>query len=191
MEGKQSKIIIFTGPSGGGKTTLSKYILNVFASEVERAISVTTRKPRKEEVEGEDYYFYTPKEFEAEIEADNFIEWEQVYEGLYYGILEKEVERVWNDGKYVLFVVDVVGANSLKEHFGDRAINIFVKTPTMKILSDRLFFRGTETPDEIYKRLDKAEGELEYEKYADVVIVNDVLEESKAQSLDIISGFIQ
>lgn len=183
------KAIIFTGPSGGGKTTLSKYILRKFA-QVQRSVSATTRMPRNGEVEGEDYYFIPLKEFTDKIENNQFVEWEQVYEGLYYGTLEQEVQRVWEQGKVVLFVVDVLGADSLKKYFGEKSMSLFVKTPNMEVLSERLFHRGTESADEVKKRLEKARLELKYEEHADVVVVNDLLEDSKARVFELVDDYL-
>lgn len=184
------KAIIFTGPSGGGKTTLSKYTLRQFA-QVQRSISATTRSPRHGEIEGDDYHFISLEDFTNKIENNQFVEWEQVYEGLYYGTLEQEVKRVWEAGKVILFVVDVVGANSLKKYFGAQSINIFVKAPSMEVLSERLFHRGTESADEVKDRLEKARHELKYEEYADETIVNDSLEESKQQVQQLIKAYLE
>ncbi len=184
------KAIIFTGPSGGGKTTLSKYILRKF-DNIQRSVSVTTRAPRENETEGTDYYFIRPEQFVEQVENDDFIEWEQVYEGMYYGTLKAEVERVWAEGNVVLFVVDVIGANSLKVYFGEDALNIFVKAPSMEVLSERLFFRGTENADEVRNRLEKARHELKYEQYADIVVINDDLQESKRKVFQIVKTFIE
>lgn len=183
------KAIIFTGPSGGGKTTLSQYTLNRF-EEVERSISVTTRAPREGEIDGIDYQFFTVDIFKEHIEKGNFVEWEQVYEGLYYGTLQSEVERIWNAGKVVLFVVDVIGANSLKKYFGENSIKIFVKTPSIEILEKRLFSRGTESRENVLNRLKKAIHELKEEDNADAVIINDVLSASQIDVYQLIHSYI-
>lgn len=183
------KAIIFTGPSGGGKTTLSQYALKEF-DKIERSVSVTTRAPRIGEEEGVDYQFLSVEEFKHHIKEDNFVEWEQVYEGLYYGTLKSEVKRIWDIGKVVLFVVDVVGAESLKKFFGDNSLKIFVKAPTMAILSERLYSRGTESNESVKKRLEKAHTELEYEVFADKIIVNDVLNVSKEEVRQLIQSYI-
>lgn len=189
MNLKEKKAIILTGPSGGGKTTLAHFVLNTFPY-IMRSVSVTTRNPRKGEKEGLDYYFFTPEEFEEHIKNDSFVEWEQVYEGLYYGTLKKEVERVWSLDKQVLFVVDVIGAQNLKEFFGENGLFVYVRAPSMEILRERLESRGTEDSVAIEKRLKRALGELTYEQFADVVIVNDDLEASKAQIEQIITDFV-
>ncbi|HUH74355.1 MAG TPA: guanylate kinase [Chitinophagales bacterium] len=183
------KAIIFTGPSGGGKTTLSQYTLSNF-EEVERSISVTTRLPREGEVHGVDYHFLSVDDFKKHIEAGDFVEWEQVYEGLYYGTLLSEVERIWEAEKVVLFVVDVIGANSLKKYFGENSIKIFVKTPTMEILEKRLFSRGTETRENVLNRLKKAFHELKEEVNADAVIINDVLSTTQNEVYQLILSYI-
>lgn len=183
------KAIIFTGPSGGGKTTLSQYTLKEF-DKIERSVSVTTRAPRVGETDGVDYQFLTVEEFQQQIKEDNFVEWEQVYEGLYYGTLKSEVKRIWDAGKVVLFVVDVIGAESLKKFFGENSLKIFVKAPTMEVLSERLYSRGTENEESVAKRLKKAHKELEYEDFADTVIVNDVLKISKRDIHRLIQSYI-
>lgn len=185
-----NKAIIFTGPSGGGKTTLSVFSLQQFEM-VERSVSVTTREPRKGEILGKDYLFTTEEQFNEWIEQDAFVEWEQVYEGLYYGTLKSEIDRIWESGKTVLFVVDVIGANNLKKYFGHKAMLIFVKTPDMKTLEERLYMRGTEDDVNIQKRLKRALGELAYEQYADAVIINDELNQSKEQVRNTIVSFLK
>jgi guanylate kinase len=184
------KAIIFTGPSGGGKTTLSVYCLQHFHL-IERSISVTTRAPRKGEIHGKDYLFVDENQFNQWIEEDAFVEWEQVYEGLYYGTLKTEIDRIWSSGKTVLFVVDVIGANNLKKYFGNRSLMLFVRTPDMKTLEERLRKRGTEDEAGIRKRLKRALGELAYEQNADLVIINDQLEEAKEQVREAIVTFLQ
>lgn len=186
---KGKKAIIFTGPSGGGKTTLASYILQEFHT-IERSVSVTTRAPRRGEEPGKDYLFVSAEEFEQLCEDDAFVEWEQVYEGLYYGTLKSEVERIWDAGKAVLFVVDVIGANNLKDFFGERAKKIFVRAPSMQVLEQRLYLRGTEDDASIEKRLKRALGELAYEQEADAVVINDLLEVSKQKVSDIVFDFI-
>mgnify|MGYP003487794605 CR=1 FL=1 len=183
------KAVIFTGPSGGGKTTLSQYTLNHF-EEVERSISVTTRQPREGEIHGIDYQFLSVDSFKKHIEKGDFVEWEQVYEGLYYGTLRSEVERIWNAGKVVLFVVDVIGAASLKKYFGDNSICIFVKTPSMEILGKRLHARGTESKENVFDRLKKAIQELKEERNSDSVIINDILTDSQKAVYQLIHSYI-
>lgn len=190
VERHVDKAIIFTGPSGGGKTTLSLYSLHQF-EHIERSVSVTTRQPRKGEVPGKDYLFTSEQQFNEWIEQDAFVEWEQVYEGLYYGTLKSEIERIWESNKTVLFVVDVIGANNLKKYFGHKAILIFVKTPDMKTLEERLYRRGTEDDANIQKRLKRALGELAYEQYADTVIINDELSQAKEQVCNTIVTFLE
>ncbi|MCO5248346.1 MAG: guanylate kinase [Chitinophagales bacterium] len=183
------QVIIFTGPSGGGKTTLMKYTLQHF-EQIERAVSATSRLARKNEIEGIDYYFFPVEKFKDFIEKDDFIEWQQVYEDLYYGTLKSELDRLWRENKIVLFVVDVVGAVNLKKYFGDNALMVFVKAPSLQILESRLLARGTETLENIYRRLDKARIELEYEQYADVVIINDNLDDAKYDISEFIRAFL-
>jgi guanylate kinase len=183
------KAIIFTGPSGGGKTTLSQYTLNHFG-EVERSVSVTTRSPRDGEIHGIDYQFLSVESFKIHIEKGDFVEWEQVYNGLYYGTLKSEVERIWDAGKVVLFVVDVIGAHSLKNYFKDNSIKIFVKTPSIEILEKRLLKRGTENTESVSHRLQKAIHELKEENNSDAVIINDILSDSQKDVYQLIHSYI-
>ncbi|MCO5231245.1 MAG: guanylate kinase [Chitinophagales bacterium] len=184
------KAIIFTGPSGGGKTTLSQYVLKSFDT-IKRSVSATTRLPRKGEIQGYDYYFLSNEDFKKHISNEDFIEWEQVYENLFYGTLKSEVERIWSEDNIVLFVVDVIGSETLKKYFGDNSIKIFVKTPSLDTLKERLERRGTDTEESIKKRLNKAEKELLFENSADIVIVNDDLQQAKTDALNIISEYIR
>ena len=187
---RNPKVIIFTGPSGGGKTTLSKYILHQDLG-IERSVSATTRFPRSGEREGVDYYFLSEDDFDRNIAENGFVEWQQVYEGLYYGTLKQEVERIWTAGKIVLFVVDVEGAKNLKKYFGEQAISLFVMAPSLKVLAQRLYTRGTDDDLSIQKRLKKAEKELDYEKFSDVVIINDKLKDAKVKVDEIIGQFLK
>ena len=187
---RTTKAIIFTGPSGGGKTTLAQYILQELPN-VERSVSVTTRKPRPGEIPGKDYHFIDEVVFNELIDSGAFVEWEQVYQGLYYGTLHSEIVRIWEADKAVLFVVDVIGAHHLKEYFGEKALKIFVRTPSMEVLRERLYKRGTEDEANIEKRLKRALGELSYEQEADAVVVNDNLDKSLEEVMEMVLSFIR
>lgn len=179
------KAIIFCAPSGSGKTTLVRHLL----SEHENlgfSISACTRDKRgRNEVHGKDYYFLSIEEFQEKIRENAFVEWEEVYPGGYYGTLKSEVERLWSEGKNVIFDVDVKGGLKLKEYFGENALAIFVKVPSLEELESRLRSRGTETEESLSKRLYKVKFEMSFQDRFDVVLLNDDLEESldKAESL--------
>ncbi len=188
---KQGKAIIFSAPSGSGKTTIVRYLLSTHEN-FGFSVSACTRERRKQnEVDGKDYYFLTINEFEQKIAEGAFIEWEQVYEGTYYGTLKSEIERIWNEGKHVLFDVDVKGGISLKNYFKDRALAVFVKVPSVEELEKRLRYRNTETRESFEQRLAKAESEMAYEKEFDVTLVNANLEDTLKKAETLIESFIQ
>ena len=179
------KAIIFSAPSGSGKTTIVKHLIQS-NPDLGFSISASTRDKRgRTEQNGKDYYFLTPEEFKKNIDNDAFIEWEEVYEGNFYGTLKSEIERVWSDGKNVIFDVDVKGGLNLKKYFGAKALAIFVKVPSMEVLEERLHDRGTETKESLSRRLFKAKFEMSFQDKFDIVLINDNLEKSlkEAQAL--------
>ena len=181
----QGKAIIFSAPSGSGKTTIVKHLLKNNPN-LGFSISACTRDKRgRNEENGKDYYFLTPEEFKKKIDNDEFIEWEEVYAGNFYGTLKTEIERIWSEGKHVIFDVDVKGGLNLKKYFQDRALAVFVKVPSLEELESRLHDRNTDTTNSISQRLFKAKFELKFEDRFDVTLVNEDLEESlqKAQKL--------
>lgn len=184
----KGKLIIFSAPSGSGKTTIVKYLLkqglNLYFS-----VSATNRQPRPGEINGKDYYFFTTDEFLKKIENNEFLEWEEVYEGIYYGTLVNEVEQKRKSGKNIIFDVDVVGGLNIKKIYGDEALAVFVKPPSLKELKKRLTIRSTETKDKIEMRIQKAKKELLYSKHFDVVIINDDLRKALAEASGIVSDF--
>lgn len=182
MEGK---LIIFSAPSGSGKTTIVRHLL-ASNSNLGFSISACTRDRRgRAEQNGKDYYFLTPEDFKEKIDNDEFVEWEEVYVGAFYGTLKSEIERVWASGKHVLFDVDVQGGLKLKKYYGDKALAIFVKVPDEETLKQRLLARGTETDDSLSKRLFKVHFEMSFQDQFDVILVNDELDDAlqKAQKL--------
>lgn len=188
MEGK---VVIFSAPSGSGKTTIVKHLLAT-NPKFGFSISACTRDKRgRSEEHGKDYYFLTPDDFKARIDKDEFVEWQEVYAGAFYGTLKSEIDKLWSEGKVVLFDVDVKGGVNLKKYFGDNALGIFVKPPSLEILKERLTGRGTENEDSLSRRLFKAEFELSFENKFDTVLVNDNLEESFAKAENLIEEFIQ
>lgn len=176
------KAIIFSAPSGSGKTTIVKHLLEN-NSDLGFSISASTRDKRgRTEQNGKDYYFLTPEQFKQKIDNDEFIEWEEVYEGNFYGTLKSEIERIWREGKNVIFDVDVKGGLNLKKYFGKNALAVFVKVPSMEVLKERLNDRGTETPESLSRRLFKAKFEMTFSDKFDVVLVNEDLSRSLAEA---------
>lgn len=183
------KAIIFCAPSGSGKTTIVKHLLEN-NPDLGFSISAVTRDKRgRTEEDGKDYHFLTPDEFKEKILHDEFIEWEEVYAGNYYGTLKSEIERIWNGGKNVIFDVDVKGGLSLKKYFGDKALAIFVQVPSMEVLEKRLRGRGTDSEDNISRRLFKAKFEMSFQKEFDIVLVNEHLDTSLAEAQKLYNEF--
>tara|TARA_B100000780_G_C21016955_1_gene407419 strand:- start:371 stop:964 length:594 start_codon:yes stop_codon:yes gene_type:complete len=172
------KAIIFSAPSGAGKTTMVKGLMSYPKSSLGFSVSATTRPPRGDEKEGKDYYYLTQKEFHLKIHKEEFVEWEEVYNGIFYGTLKSEVERMWSEGTTPVFDVDVVGGLALKKVFGKSAMSVFVMPPTMEILEQRLRGRGTESEANVVKRLAKASKEMELSDFFDIQLVNDDLQEA-------------
>ncbi len=184
------KIIIFSAPSGSGKTTIVKELLKRF-SQFEFSISATSRKPRGEERDGVDYYFLSSEEFKRRVQEDAFVEWEEVYEGTCYGTLKSEMERIWSKGHVILFDVDVMGGINLKRIFGEDACSIFIMPPSVEELRRRLEGRGTDSQEVIEKRIAKAEFELSKAEDFDHKIVNDRLDEAVLQTESVITQFLK
>lgn len=183
------KAIIFSAPSGGGKTTIVRHLLKQDLG-LAFSISACTRKPRPNEVDGKDYYFLSTEAFQRKIEEDAFVEWEEFYGGSYYGTLKSEVQRIWEEGKHVIFDVDVKGGISLKQHFGDQALSIFVRPPSVEELKRRLVDRGTETETDLAKRLERATMELSKENDFDYILINDQLEVAFSEAVEVVSGYL-
>ena len=174
-------IYIFCAPSGSGKSTMVKHLLTSYPGQFELSVSCTTRAPRGEEVHGKEYYFISVEEFQQRIAKNDFIEYEQVYEGLYYGTLKSEIDRIEAAGKQVLFDVDVKGGVNLKKILGDRATSLFICPPSIDELRRRLEGRGDTSPEMIEKRLAKAEYEMSFKPSFDRVIINDDLDHAFRQ----------
>lgn len=182
-------VIIITAPSGSGKTTLVKHLLSQFPA-LNFSISATTRTKRPMEEDGKDYYFITTDKFLSFREQGLLVEWEEVYPNQFYGTLYSELTKIWERGNIVLFDVDVKGALALKSKFNTDALSIFIKTPSLDILRERLKKRLTETEESLEKRISKAEQEISYAHSFDIVLVNDVLEDAQQQIVDIINHFM-
>ena len=186
MEGK---LIIFSAPSGSGKTTIVRELLKHYP-QFEFSISATSRAPRGVEKDGVDYYFLTQEEFAAKVASDSFVEWEEVYAGTCYGTLKSEMERIWSKGNVIIFDVDVMGGINLKRIFGEKACSIFIMPPSIEELQKRLEGRGTDAPEVIAKRVAKAEFEISKAPEFDYQVVNDVLETAVTDTRAIIDDFL-
>lgn len=186
----KGKLIIFSAPSGAGKTTIVRHLLEKDLN-LEFSVSATSRGPRTNEIHGKDYYFLTEKEFKLKIENDEFLEWEEVYNGIYYGSLKSEVERIRNHGKNVIFDVDVVGGLNIKKFYGNEALAIFVQPPSVEELRKRLISRSTETEEKIQMRIAKAEHELSYANQFDVLITNNDLTLACQEAEKLIREFLK
>jgi guanylate kinase len=184
------KLIIFTAPSGAGKTTIVKHLLKS-RSDLIFSISACTRSQRYGETNGLDYYFLTVNEFEKKIKEGDFIEWEEVYENQYYGTMKSEVEKHLAAGKHVLFDIDVKGAVNIQKHYGRRALSVFVAPPSPEALLDRLKNRKTEDEESLRKRLNRAKDELTYERKFDVTLVNDELDKALKEAEDLVDLFVK
>ena len=185
----QGKLIIFSAPSGSGKSTIVRHLLRRDVP-IEFSVSATNRTPRGREENGVDYYFLSSEEFKSKINSKAFLEWEEVYPDLYYGTLNAEVDRIWANGKQVVFDIDVEGGLNLKKQFGERALSVFIKAPSLDVLKERLMARNTENQENLNMRLDKAKSEMAYAKYFDLVIVNDDLEIAQEQAYQKVMDFI-
>ena len=185
------KLIIFSAPSGSGKTTIVKHLISKFPN-LGFSISACTRDRRgRNEENGKDYYFLTPEEFKQKIDEQAFAEWEEVYPGGFYGTLRSEIERVWAQGKHVIFDVDVKGGVNLKKAYGNKALSIFVKAPSIEELERRLRERGTETEDKISSRVFKMKFEMTFQDQFDVVLVNENLDTALAEAEKLVSDFLK
>ena len=185
----QGKVVIFSAPSGAGKTSIVQSLLKRIPS-LEFSISACSRAPRKNENHGKDYFFMSSEEFKENIKKECFLEWEEVYEDQFYGTLRSEIERLWEKGLHILFDIDVKGALSLKKAYPEQSLVIFVKPPSVNILHQRLKSRKTESVEKIQKRIAKASEELQYETSFDKVLVNDQLEEALKEAEHMIEFFL-
>jgi guanylate kinase len=186
---ESGKIIIITAPSGSGKTTLVKRLLNA-CPQLAFSVSACTRIPRPGEQHGRDYYFYTQQEFEQHIKDEDFVEWEMVYTGKYYGTLKTELQRIWGQSKSPLVDIDVKGALAIQEAFPDTSLSLFIQAPSLEVLRDRLSLRGTETPTSLEERVSKATFELSFAPQFDRIIVNDNLDECTKELIQVVEEFL-
>lgn len=186
----KKKLIIVSAPSGAGKTTIVKALLERFP-ELEFSISACSRAKRPGETDGKDYYFLTPEEFREKIKEGAFLEWEEVYPEHYYGTLKSEIDRIWGKGHQVIFDVDVIGGMNIKRQFPEESLSIFIQPPSPEVLEQRLRTRATEDGDALEKRIGKSKYELGFAHQFDTVVVNDELEIAIREAVEKVSAFMQ
>ena len=186
---ESGKLIIFSAPSGAGKTTIVRHLLGKIP-DLEFSVSATTRKPRGEERNGKDYYFISKEDFLHRIAKKQFVEFEEVYSGTFYGTLRTEIERIWQHGKTVIFDIDVEGGLHLKRKYDGQALAIFVQPPSLEVLKQRLAGRGTDNPEKLQERFIKAEKELNYAPQFDIILKNHDLQTACAEAEDLVREFI-
>lgn len=190
MSTQQGKLIVFSAPSGSGKTTIVKYLLTQPQLHLDFSISATSRYMRDGEINGKDYYFISPEDFQKKIAENAFVEHEEVYKDNFYGTLKTELERIWSEGKHVIFDIDVVGGLNIKNQYPDQTLAIFVNPPSVDELERRLKFRQTESDEKIVMRLEKAEREIARAPEFDVILENHDLETAKNEAVQLVSNFI-
>lgn len=184
------KLIIFSAPSGAGKTTIVHHLLKKIP-ELEFSISATTRPPRGREADGKDYYFISQEEFLHRVAKHEFVEFEEVYSGTYYGTLRAELDRIWEKGRHVIFDVDVEGGLRLKKKFPRQALAVFVQPPSLEVLKQRLARRRTDSPEKLKERISKAEHELQYAGEFDVILLNDDLDKACKKAEELVTDFLK
>jgi guanylate kinase len=186
----KGKLVIISGPSGTGKTTIVKHLLDN-GLNLSFSISATTRQSRGDEKNGIDYFFLSVEEFKEKIKNGEFVEWEEVYDNVFYGTLKSEMEKIWKSGCHVLFDVDVKGGINLKKIYGNRAIALFIMPPSVEELHNRLSKRGSDARDKIKMRIAKAEEEMKLANQFDTIIVNKVLDTAREEALQMVSSFLK
>ncbi|MGC4233939.1 MAG: guanylate kinase [Niabella sp.] len=189
MASFNKKIIIITAPSGAGKTSITRYLLEKFP-QLSFSVSAATREPRDYEENGKDYYFMTVEAFQQKIQKGDFVEWEMVYEGKYYGTLKTELDRLWKEKKYPLLDIDVKGAIHVQQQYPQTSLSVFIEPPSVRELARRLASRGTETEESLQTRVNKAEYEMSFSDHFDHLIVNDDLQEACEEAEKLIAAFL-
>ena len=189
MSEPHKKAIILTAPSGAGKTSITRFLLANYP-QLAFSVSATTRAPRGAEQDGVDYHFISPAAFETHIKQNDFLEYEMVYEGLYYGTLKSELERIWTKGKMPILDIDVKGAIAIQKQLGDQALSIFILPPSIEVLKERLTKRNTDSEEKMQMRLDKAAYEISFSDQFNAVVKNEVLDTACEETASLIQGFI-
>lgn len=184
------KLIVFSAPSGSGKTTIVKHLLAETDLPLDFSISAASREPRTGEIDGKDYYFLSADDFKSKVTSDSFLEWEEVYKDNFYGTLKSEITRIWKEGKHVVFDIDVIGGLNIKKQFPKETLAIFVKPPSIEEMERRLRGRGTETEEKINMRVAKAEEEIGFSEKFDTILINDDLSVAKTDAYQLVSEFI-
>jgi guanylate kinase len=187
----KQKIIIITAPSGAGKTSITRYLLNKYPDKLAFSISAATRKARGNEKDGVDYYFMSGEDFTNKIQHGEFVEWEMVYEGKYYGTLKSELARIWSDGRIPVLDIDVKGAIHVQQQYPETTLSLFIEPPSVGELKRRLQSRGTESEESLNARVNKASYELSFKHSFDHIIVNDHLERAKQEAEEIVTAFFK
>ena len=191
MYPKQGKLIVFSAPSGSGKTTIVHHLLEQKELNLGFSVSATSRPRRAQEEHGRDYYFLSKEAFEKHIKNNDFLEWEEVYKDNYYGTLQAEVERIWKEGRAVIFDIDVVGGLRIKNKYPENTLAIFVQPPSLEVMEHRLRNRKTESEEKILERLSKAEKELKFAADFDVILINDELATAKKEAKRLVETFLK
>ncbi len=189
MSSSHGKLIILTAPSGSGKTSITRFLIKKYP-KLSFSISATTRLPRGNEQNGLEYYFMSVEDFKQKIDANAFIEWEMVYEGKYYGTLKNELERIWSEGRVPMLDIDVKGAIHVQQQFSGDCLSIFIQPPSVQELRRRLESRGTETPESLATRVNKASYEMSFSHHFSKIILNDELEKACAETEQVIEEFL-
>ena len=184
------KLIVISAPSGAGKTSIVHHLLKSM-DELSFSVSASSREKRDNETHGKDYYFLGVEGFQNKIKEDAFLEWEQVYENQYYGTLKSEIERIWSEGKTVIFDVDVIGGLNIKKQYPKECLSLFIMPPSLEVLAERLIGRRSESDESLQKRLDKAEEEIAQNQQFDTIILNDDLEIACEETMEVITNFIK
>jgi len=189
MNNTQNKILIITAPSGAGKTSITMHLMHQF-SQLAFSVSAATRKPRANEKDGVDYHFMTEEDFKEHIQHNDFVEWEMVYKGKYYGTLKSELQRIWNQNQIPVLDIDVKGAIHVQQQYPQQTLSIFIQPPSIEVLAERLENRGTESPESIATRVSKAEYEISFNQNFNAIIVNDELKKACKEAEEVILAFL-